>query len=154
MKEEELDSNDYYDAVADEYDNILLADDSNKIVRKKISQYVLGIQGINTIMDFGGGTGLDLTWMAEQFEVVFCEPCRKMRTKAEALVETSLTDARINILNDQDSNYLHWNDDLLNKIARPEAVLANFAVLNSISDLETMFEIGLLLLCWLRAVPS
>ena len=73
----------YYNEIADFYDHIMEKKDSNKIVRGKVAEKFCDIVKEGNVLDFGGGTGLDLDWLTSKgYSVFFCEPSSGMREKA------------------------------------------------------------------------
>ena len=55
----------YYDAIANDY-NDMLDKNPDRIVREKVTTKFCSIVKASAVLDFGGGTGLDLDWLAEQ----------------------------------------------------------------------------------------
>jgi SAM-dependent methyltransferase len=131
----------YYDQIADDYDELLQKEPQNTAVRQKVEKLFKQFVPQGTILDFGGGTGQDLSWMANHgYKVYFCEPSSKMRKIAMTEFE-SLTNHQIMFLDDSNADFTVWP----NQSPFPEkvdAILSNFAVLNSIADVEAVF-IGL-----------
>ena len=128
----------YYNAIADEY-NDMLNKNPDKIIREKVAKKFCDIVKDAVVIDFGGGTGLDLPWLAANNQTVFfCEPSVGMRQKAIASREGLLSDNVI-FLDDLQADFRHW------KIKLPfgekaDALLANFAVLNCIPDIKFLFQ--------------
>src|ERR1700759_1794710 len=70
----------FFDEFAKNYNSILDQKDSNKIIRQRVAQKFCNSVKPGLVLDFGGGTGLDLSWLTEnEFEVFFCEPSSGMR---------------------------------------------------------------------------
>ena len=72
----------YYNAIANEY-NDMLDKNPDRIIREKVAKKFCSIVEGAAVLDFGGGTGLDLQWLANNNHTVFfCEPSAGMREKA------------------------------------------------------------------------
>ena len=130
----------YYDEIADQYDEILDRDLSNKIVREKVAVVFTDLLASGLVLDFGGGTGKDLEWLVKKgYEVIFCEPSVKMREKAFLLLKNNLPHSDTLFLENTASDFVTWQNKLpFSKKA--DAVLANFAVINNIPDIELLFK--------------
>jgi SAM-dependent methyltransferase len=128
----------YYNYIAGHYNHMLEERPSNAIVREKVAerftQWICG----GVVLDFGGGTGLDLVWLTRQYEVVFCEPSTGMRREAIVSAENKSIRA-IRFLSDEEANFRYWNHVIPFHIPI-DAILANFAVLNCIPDIGLFFE--------------
>jgi hypothetical protein len=128
----------YYNSIADEY-NDMLDKNPDKIIREKVAKKFCDIVKDAVVIDFGGGTGLDLPWLAANNRTVFfCEPSVGMKQKAIAS-RGGLLDDHVIFLNDLQADFRHW------KLKPPfagkaDAVLANFAVLNCIPDIKFLFQ--------------
>src|SRR2546422_9694183 len=73
----------FYDSIADDYNKLDSKESSNKIIREKVKEKFLKSVCGKIVLDFGGGTGLDLEWLRENYvQVYFCEPSEKMRAQA------------------------------------------------------------------------
>src|ERR1700760_2851105 len=72
----------FYDTIAEQYDSHLTASDESvrNIVAGAFEETVKGAK----VMDFGGGTGLDLHWLTKKYQVFFVEPSTNMRSVAVA----------------------------------------------------------------------
>jgi SAM-dependent methyltransferase len=130
----------YYNEIAEDYDRILEEDDSNKMVRRKVTGRILEKMKAGKILDFGGGTGKDLEWMTRTgFQVVFCEPSPGMRQKAMGYSTTNLNNDQVIFLPDSHTDFNTWviHPPLAEKV---DAILANFAVLNNIPNLADLFN--------------
>src|SRR5438045_2580512 len=65
----------FYDAVAAMYNTQMSSDLSNDLVRQQVADYFVSVVKEKNVIDFGGGTGLDLKWLQERgYTVFFCEP--------------------------------------------------------------------------------
>ncbi len=129
----------YYDGIAGEY-NSMLDKDSDRLTREKVATRFLNIIHNGTILDFGGGTGLDLNWLSQNNNrIFFCEPSREMRKLAISYSE-DLFCKNIIFLNDDASDFRQWNNEVPFS-EKADAVLANFAVLNCIPGIKLLFKI-------------
>ena len=125
----------YYDEIAVQYDEILDRDVANRVTREKVKAAFCKLVPAGLVLDFGGGTGKDLQWLTENgYRVIFCEPSVNMREKA-----ISLNYKGIAVLENKASNFLTWETEppFTEKV---DAILANFAVINSIPDLKLLFK--------------
>lgn len=130
----------YYDQIADQYDTLLAREDSNKLVRQRVKEQLYQSLPSGTVLDFGGGTGLDLGWLsARGYAIVFCEPAAGMREKAISYNKDSLHNSNIHFLDDAQSDFTCWHTQ--RPFPQPvDAILANFGVLNAIPDLPLLFH--------------
>jgi SAM-dependent methyltransferase len=130
----------YYDEIAEDYDAILNKDAANAIIRSRVSDRFNSLVKSGTVLDFGGGTGQDLGWMLRYgYHVIFCEPSAAMREIAVERTEYELPSAVISFLEDHETDFRTWNS-LFPFEQKVNAVLANFAVINCIPDITTLFE--------------
>ena len=130
----------YYDEIAGQYDAILNRDHSNEIIREKVASVFIELIPSGLVMDFGGGTGKDLEWLAGKgYQVIFCEPSVKMREKAILLNKNSLQQNNIVFLENAECDFTIWQTNLPFS-QKTDAVLANFAVINNIPDVELLFK--------------
>jgi SAM-dependent methyltransferase len=130
----------YYDEIAGDYDNILDQDDSNHPVREKVATLFHHYVRAGRILDFGGGTGKDLPWMIEKgYRIIFCEPSPGMLEKAKARAINLPNKEKILFLNAPHTDFSNWASTLPfdDKV---DGILANFAVLNTIPDLQLLFR--------------
>ena len=126
---------DYYDKISVDYDCILRVDDKTNLVRKKVAQKLISLVKEGTVLDFGGGTGEDLKWLTDNnFSVIFCEPSTGMRKIA---IE-KFNNSNITFIEDPQTDFTSWNQTLPFP-QKVNVVLANFAVLNCILDLDLFF---------------
>ena len=128
----------YYDEIAGVYDKMMNEQESNKIVRRKVAEKFLKIVPSGKVLDFGGGTGLDLEWLTTNHQVVFCEPSTSMRKRALAFSEKGLPNA-VYFLTGPDTDFTNWGETPPFSPAA-DAILANFAVINCISDIHLFFQ--------------
>ena len=128
----------YYNAIANDY-NDMLDKNPDRIVRKKVARKFCSIVKASAVLDFGGGTGLDLDWLAEHNQTIFfCEPSSGMREKAIGNHQ-DLQRNKVIYLNDFAADFRQWHLKLPFAV-KVDAVLANFAVLNCIPDIELLFQ--------------
>ena len=128
----------YYNAVADEY-NDMLDKEPDRIIRKRVAHKFCSIIKNGTVLDFGGGTGLDIQWLTSKgFTVFFCEPSSGMRERAIA-DHSNLPKDRITFLDNSSTDFRRWHSQLP-FVEKVDAVLSNFAVLNCIPDIELLFK--------------
>jgi ubiquinone/menaquinone biosynthesis C-methylase UbiE len=125
----------FYDSIAPQYDSLLTATDhqARLQVEKIFCQYVTG----SSIMDFGGGTGLDLGWTAGKFSnVIFVEPSPNMRQVA---VQRAAAHPNVLIV-ENTCDFSQWSDTNLPSEDTVDGILANFAVFNCIENLTPLFN--------------
>lgn len=128
----------YYDAIANEYNN-MVDTDADRIVREKVAHKFCSIVTASVVLDFGGGTGLDLQWLSQNYGTIFfCEPSAGMRGKAIDS-HKGLQYEKVIFLNEAATDFRQWH------LRHPfevnvDAVLSNFAVLNCIPDIELLFR--------------
>ena len=128
----------YYNAIAKEYNNMM---DTNpdKIIREKVAGKFCRLVNGAVVLDFGGGTGLDLGWLTNHNHTVFfCEPSAGMRETAISNYKDSLHD-KVIFLNELAADFRQWHLKVPFPV-KVDAVLLNFAVLNCIPDIEFLFQ--------------
>lgn len=130
----------YYDEIAAQYNRILDDDDKNWRLRQQVAAYFTDAVIPGPVLDFGSGTGKDLQWLtANGYKVICCEPSSKMRDYAIRFTQTFLAGQSITFLDDAHSNFLNWPERL--PFGQPvKGILANFAVINCIPDLQSLFK--------------
>lgn len=129
----------FYDAIAGEYNDILNSNEGNRYIRKKVADEFQRIVQEGTVLDFGGGTGLDLPWLVQNnYDIIFCEPSMGMRKEAEERSK-KLSSTQIRFLEDFETSFRYWNKEQPFK-EKVDAILANFAVVNCISDIDQLFK--------------
>jgi SAM-dependent methyltransferase len=128
----------YYNAIANEY-NDMVGKSADKIVREKVANKFCSIVKASVVLDFGGGTGLDLEWLAaNNHAIYFCEPSAGMREKAICSYKDFLR-ANVIFLDDSAADFRQWHLQLpFNE--KVDAVLSNFAVLNCVPDIDLLFQ--------------
>ncbi|MHA4806581.1 class I SAM-dependent methyltransferase [Flavitalea flava] len=131
----------FYNEIAEEYDSILDQETVNRQVRQKMENYFLAFVKSGWVLDFGGGTGRDLEWLvANRFKVIFCEPSAGMRKKAIHQYKYGLSSpSSVHFLEDTDADFTGWGGRLPFS-RKMDAVLSNFAVINSIPDIRMLFK--------------
>ena len=130
----------YYNAIAPGYDAILEEDAANAAVRSRVAEVFTSLVRGGCIIDFGGGTGQDSKWLANRrYHVIFCEPSPAMREIAIKRSRAELPDASILFLDDNESDFRAWTSSFPLE-RRVDAVLANFAVMNCIPDIDLVFD--------------
>lgn len=73
-KNKVVSAKEFYNEIADQYDD-QLSIDKDKLIRSDVETYVKKYFGSGVVLDFGGGTGLDLSWLL-QAELRFTSPSR------------------------------------------------------------------------------
>jgi SAM-dependent methyltransferase len=130
----------YYNDIAVDYEAILQKDKTNEVIRKKTASFFKDLVQGQLVLDFGGGTGLDIEWLLQQgYAVIFCEPSKAMRELAIKRINSKLYGSCTSFLADDKTDFSNWteNSPFPDKV---DAILANFAVLNCIPDLDLLFE--------------
>ena len=130
----------YYDEIAENYDAILNNDGANKIIREIVAEKFSSlVRKGGYVLDFGGGTGGDLEWLIRQhYQVIFCEPSPAMRKIAVNRVKKQFHESIISFFDDNKSDFRNWNT-IFPFDLKMDAVIANFAVINCIPDLQFLF---------------
>ena len=129
-----------YNEMAESYNNTMHNDSSNKLVREKVKEKFLDLLQSGWVLDFGGGTGLDLEWLTTaNYKIIFCEPSAAMREKAIHLNNNTLHNANITFLDSPKTDFTKWalEPPFPQKM---DAVLLNFGVLNYIPDIALLFK--------------
>jgi SAM-dependent methyltransferase len=130
----------YYDGIAADYDAILNDDRANKIIREIVAEKFTSIVKGGYILDFGGGTGRDLDWLIQHpYHIIFCEPSSGMRQIAINRIKNEFPETNISFFDDSKSDFRSWN--ILYPFEQAvDAIIANFAVINCIPDIQLLFE--------------
>lgn len=137
----EIESNQYYNNISLKYDDTLNSNPNNSKMRNEVRQYFLKHVSGKYVLDFGGGTGRDLWWLIQnEFKVYFCEPSTGMREVAINNFQNSSSSSKIIFLDDEKSNYQNWNKNNIPLEKKADGILANFAVFNSIKQLDVLSE--------------
>ncbi|HXB31451.1 MAG TPA: class I SAM-dependent methyltransferase [Puia sp.] len=130
----------YYDKIAEKYDAILNDDVNNKIIRETVADRFSSLVKNGWVLDFGGGTGRDLSWLINhQYQILFCEPSVGMREIAINRISNEFPGAKITFFDDDKSDFRNWND-IFPFERKVDAVIANFAVINCIPDIQLLFD--------------
>jgi len=136
----------YYNEIALDYDAILDKDNTNKNVRSKVIEYFTANVKPGIVLDFGGGTGKDTEWMIKKgYSIIFCEPSPAMRQIAIEKTKKEFSTTAIDFVAHEFSDFRSWQTTIPFK-EKADAVLANFAVINCIPDIELLLEKMLLVL--------
>jgi SAM-dependent methyltransferase len=130
----------YYDEIAHVYDQVMDADRSNELVRKMVREKMRRVLQSGWVIDFGGGTGLDLEWLSQAgYHIIFCEPSEAMREKAIALNNTTVLNQDIHFLDAANTDFMQWRRQPPFH-RKADALIANFGVINYIPDLKSLFQ--------------
>src|ERR1700730_17428602 len=130
----------FYDEIADNYDSMMDQEILNGITRQKVTDKFYNIIKSGEILDFGGGTGRDLEWLTHKgYRIIFCEPSEKMREKASELNKNNLHNADLVFVDPDRTDFTKWHKELPFS-QKVDAILANFAVINCIADIELLFQ--------------
>ena len=130
----------YYNEIAKEYEAILDKDAANASIRDKVANKFLSLAKPGCVMDFGGGTGMDIGWLTGHgYKIIFCEPSVAMRDIAMQRTKNEFAGADILFLDDAESDFRNWLP-AIPFAQQANAVLANFAVINCIPDIGLLFE--------------
>ena len=129
----------FYDAIAEGYNKTLEGDHSSREVRRIVADYFIKTVKGKVVLDFGGGTGLDLPWLLENnYRICFCEPSANMRNHAIEFCKPAMAEKRIRFLDNGEVDFRNWRATTSKQ--KFDAVLANFAVINSIEQTDILFE--------------
>jgi ubiquinone/menaquinone biosynthesis C-methylase UbiE len=124
----------FYDNIAAAYDNLLTPEDD--VARKKISKIFQNNIPLGKILDFGGGTGKDLPWLLQSgYQVYFLEPSSNMR----AIARKYNSEKNHPLFLEKNLDFAHWSTGHVPVDEKMNAVLANFAVLNCLKDIQDFF---------------
>lgn len=128
----------YYNGIAGQYD-CMVNKNSDKAVRQKVADKFSDMVRNTTILDFGGGTGLDLIWLSgNNNKIFFCEPSKAMREIAISNYKKQAR-AKVIFLDGCAADFRKWHLKLPFD-EKVDAVLSNFAVLNCIQDIKLLFQ--------------
>lgn len=128
----------FYDSIASDYNSLLTETDAKfrKIVEKIFTENILK----GPVLDFGGGTGLDLPWLINSYcQIFFIEPSSRMRMIAKKAMEGLDGSDRV-IVVEKGTNFESWSKETLPFTEEIKGILLNFAVLNCISNIHLFFE--------------
>jgi SAM-dependent methyltransferase len=130
----------YYNEIADNYDELMARQDYNARIRQKVKEKMLALVPPGWVLDFGGGTGLDLPWLTgHHYNVIFCEPSAGMREKAVDFANHTDRRSEILFLEDEHTDFNTWEQELPFS-QQTDAILANFGVFNNIDNLDRLFK--------------
>ncbi len=103
----------FFDEFAKNYNSILEQNNSNKITRQRVAKKFCNSVKPGLVLDFGGGTGLDLPWLTEnEFKIFFCEPSSGMRQHAINYNNNILHSNDIVFLDNAKSDFSLWDKEL------------------------------------------
>lgn len=131
----------YYNEIANSYDQLLEKDDFNKLIRQKVKEkFVNHVQSGSRVLDFGGGTGIDLEWLlTNNYNIIFCEPSAVMREKAIKYNNDFFHSKSVIFLDTDKTDFTNWHKQ--NPFTQQvDAVLSNFAVINNIQNIKLLFK--------------
>jgi SAM-dependent methyltransferase len=131
----------FYDRIAASYDQLIEAYSTNARLRQAVAEYFKKtVPAGADVMDFGGGTGLDLPWLVEAgFFVYFCEPSQGMGEIAIRRIQFLNASAKVKFLDSSQLNWLGWLDPGAAPPCNVQAALANLAVFNCLAAPEAAF---------------
>jgi len=125
----------FYDLHAADYNNRMSASDSK--VRGAVRDCFIKYTNKGKVLDFGGGTGLDLPWLCKQYDkVFFIEPSAGMRAEARKLIFPGCAP----IFVDENLDFNDWEYPKLPFTEKMDGILANFAVFNCIQNIDVLFH--------------
>jgi len=130
----------YHDQAADSYNKVMAGDPANKDVRQRVKEKFIGLLPPGRVLDFGGGTGLDLDWLTQEgHTVIFCEPSPAMREKAIDHNKRDLENKDIVFLEGDRTDFSTWRKEPPFP-QKMDAILSNFGPLNYIPDIGLLFN--------------
>lgn len=128
----------YYDHVAPYYNDHQTVND--RMVREEVSSIFRQYVSYGNVLDFGGGTGLDIPWLVrEGYYVYFLEPSVHMRSIAKQ-IRLSFADHTPMVFVEEMTDIFQWTPTTLPFYEKMSGILLNFAVLNSINQLIIFFR--------------
>jgi SAM-dependent methyltransferase len=127
----------FHDHVAAQYDHHLLLDPHNALARNAFHDLVARyLPSDGTLLDFGCGTGLDAQHYAGRgYRVLAYDNSPGMMAQLEQRCPAEIASGQIQTCSVAFPSF----PALLPRWPAPQAIVANFAVLNSIRDLEPLF---------------
>jgi ubiquinone/menaquinone biosynthesis C-methylase UbiE len=126
----------FYDAIAENYDSQMTESDAR--VRAHIANIFNSRIPCGNVLDFGGGTGLDLPWLiCDKYKIYFLEPSSNMRSIAKASLPEN---GQGPIFVEEMTDFHNWSKNNLPFDEKMNGILANFAVLNCVPDIDSLFE--------------
>ena len=129
----------YYDGLSARYDVEVTKQSTDRLARSAFQDVVARLvpEG-SAILDFGCGTGLDARAFARRgYRVLAYDNSAGMLDQLAARCSAEIAAGTIVTCTTDYPSFL----DLLPKLPRPQAVVADFAVLNMIRDLRPLFEV-------------
>jgi ubiquinone/menaquinone biosynthesis C-methylase UbiE len=125
----------FYDSIARDYDTLMTDQDAE--IRLRIQSMFGSYLTSGNVLDFGGGTGLDLPGLlSRNYNVFFLEPALNMRHIAKA--RCSMNNHVVFV---EDATDFHdWSKQQLPFAEKMNGVMINFGVLNCIRDLDVLFD--------------
>ncbi|HLK30539.1 MAG TPA: class I SAM-dependent methyltransferase [Puia sp.] len=126
----------FYNFIASDYNGHMT--ESDETVRNHVIKTLINTVPDGSVLDFGGGTGLDLqSLIYNRYKVHFLEPSPHMRAIAKKTVPENAENL---IVIEENIDFHNWSADNLPFNEKMNGILANFAVLNCIEDIELLFE--------------
>ena len=125
-----LQSASFYDVVAGNYNNHMTEMD-NKIRERVRNEFKNKVARDSLVLDFGGGTGLDLPWLIDRYHILFLEPSVNMRSVAKKIPNANNKITYI----EQQTDFNNWDNTNLPFNEKVNGILMNFAVLNCIKNI-------------------
>lgn len=129
----------YHDAAAADYNAVMDSHQPNQLIRQRVKEKFCGLAPLGKVLDFGGGTGLDLGWLtAAGYEVIFCEPSAGMRDQAIGYENKVLRSNSVTFLKEGQTDFLTWGHTppFPGKV---DAILSDFGPVNYIPDIRQLF---------------
>ena len=126
----------FYNHIAKDYNAHMT--ESDQEVRKMVMNAFVHLVAAGNVLDFGGGTGLDLPWLLKNnYAIQFLEPSSEML----ALAKRSITRSESKLVFVEENMDFHdWSATSLPFKEKLNGILANFAVFNCIEDIQVLFE--------------
>jgi hypothetical protein len=111
---------------------------SDEAVRHLVQKIFTSKVDAGSILDFGGGTGIDFSWLLRpEYNLFFLEPSLQMRALAKkACAGSSISPTFL----EQHIDFHIWSNQRLPFPEKMNGILANFAVLNCIKDITLLFD--------------
>lgn len=126
--------NEFYDSIAPGYNSHMT--DSDRRVRDAVYALIKKYVVKGSVMDFGGGTGLDIPWFAlNNHHVFFVEPSSNMR----AIARANYTPKEVTFI-ESNTDFTKWIASNLPFKEKVSAIVANFAVLNCIENIDALLK--------------
>jgi SAM-dependent methyltransferase len=129
----------FHDQLAAQYDEQLMRNPYDVLARRAFREIVARyVPASSTVLDFGCGTGLDALAYAERgCRVIAYDNSSGMVAQLDQRCRTHIESGRVTPYS---MNYPSFLEDFP-KWPSPNAVLTNFAVLNSIQDVGVLFDL-------------